>query len=96
MVRKIVIPYLISLIGIIADKITTDIGLATGLYYETNPEYSPLNAILVFWSAITVMAVLFRNYKNGWKWCLPIALLSLLGSANNILVLLGLSRGLTL
>ena len=86
-------PFLISLFGVISDYITTRIGLDLG-FYETHPQYHPLNALLMFWGASIILT--FTLPKNR-RWLLGInglASASYLGAINNLLVILGLFSGL--
>jgi hypothetical protein len=89
------LPFLLALGGIITDYATMTIGLnfCTGLY-ETNPQYSPIWALLVFWGAITVLTLTLPKKK---PWTLSInglALASYIGTINNTLVILGLFPGI--
>ena len=90
--KSIFVPFIISLVGVIADNITTSIGLGLG-FYETNLKYNPILALIIFWSALSVLSLTLPN-KKGWIACKNIiALTSLLGSANNTIVILGIFRG---
>jgi hypothetical protein len=89
------LPFLLALGGIITDYVTMTIGLnfCIGLY-ETNPQYSPIWALLIFWGAITVLTLMLPKKK---PWTLSInglALASYLGAINNTLVILGLFSGI--
>ena len=87
-----VLPFLISLVGIIADYFTTSIGLGLG-FYETHSQYHPAYALIIFWSALTVLTLTLP--KRGF-WDMTknvIASASFIGSVNNILVILGIFSG---
>lgn len=81
--RKI-LPFLISLCGIASDYITTQIGLSLG-FYELNPQYHPLKALLLFWGISGFLSFSFRNQR---KWRIAINLLmftSWFGGIHNLL-----------
>ena len=92
-VAAILIPFLVSLSGILLDYWTTCVGLSMG-FIETHPEYHPLKALAIFWGAI---AVLTATLPKTRKWMISInalGSLSYLGAINNILVILGVFSGL--
>jgi hypothetical protein len=92
-VRDLGIPLGVASSGIILDYVTTSVGLQCGLS-EANPAYHPLWAVIVFFSLITLLTVLFRRQRH-LKWSIiGFASLSYLGAINNALVLLGLFPGL--
>ncbi|MEM4981231.1 MAG: hypothetical protein QXI48_04245 [Candidatus Bathyarchaeia archaeon] len=87
------IPFLISLSGILLDYWTTTIGLNMG-FVETHPEYHPLKALAIFWSAITILTISLPKTR---RWRISINILALfpyLGVINNVLVILGIFPGL--
>lgn len=87
------LPFLLALGGVVSDYMTTTIGLKMG-FFETNPQYSPVWALLVFWGAITILT-LTRPRKKTWTVAANgLALSSFIGAANNTLVILGLFPGL--
>jgi len=91
----ILMPFLISLGGILLDYWTTSIGLSMG-FVETHPEYHPLKALAIFWSAITILIVTLPKTR---KWMMSInalAFLPYLGAINNALVILGIFPGLAI
>lgn len=88
-------PFLVSLVGVLSDYVTTRIGLSLG-FYETHPQYHPILALLVFWGTLT-MLMLTLPKKRPWNLSLHgLALWSFLGAVNNILVILGIFPGLVL
>jgi len=92
-IKKRLLPFILSLGGVLSDYATTIIGLGLG-FYETHPAYHPLKAILIFWGAITVLTLLL---PKGKLWTISIngiALASYLGTINNTLVILGFFQGL--
>jgi len=90
---SIFVPFIISFIGVIADYITTSIGLGLG-FYETHLQYNPVIALMIFWGALSVLSLTLPN-KKAWTTCKNIiALTSFLGSANNTLVILGIFTGI--
>jgi len=89
------LPFLISLGGVLSDYVTTMIGLGLG-FYETHPNYHPVWALLIFWSAIAIL-VLTLPKKRLWTIGINgLALMSYLGAVNNTLVILGLFSGLVI
>jgi len=88
------LPFLLSLCGVIADYATTMIGLNffTG-FLETNASYSPIRALLYFWGAIAVLTMVLPR-KSPWSWgTTGLALASYIGALNNALVIMGLFPG---
>ena len=87
-----ILPFLISLAGVVADYITTSIGLGLG-FYETHAQYHPAIALVIFWSALTVLT--FTLPKKGlWDMAKNVlASASFLGFVNNTLVILGIFSG---
>jgi len=89
----VLMPFLISLSGILLDYWTTTIGLNMG-FVETHPEYHPLKALAIFWSAITILTATLPKTKI-WRLSVNfLATLPYLGAINNILVILGVFPGL--
>ena len=85
-------PFILSLGGIMSDYMTTMIGLSLGLA-EAHPSYHPLNALVIFWGAITLLTLLLPREK---LWAISIngiAMASYLGVVNNTLVLVRFFRG---
>ena len=46
---SMVLPFLISLVGVLVDYVTTTVGLGLG-FYEIHPEYHPVLALTIFWT----------------------------------------------
>lgn len=92
---KLFLPFLISLFGVVADYITTITGLRYG-FYETHPQYHPALALLIFWSALSVLTLTLPRRKS-WEISKNIlASTSLLGAINNTLVILRVFSGLVI
>lgn len=87
------LPFLISLAGILADNLTTRIGLGLGLY-EYHPLYQPVYALAVFWGILTLLTLILPQGKFSRITKSTIASVAFLGSINNMLVILGLFSGL--
>jgi len=86
-------PFILSLGGVLADYVTTTIGLGLG-FTETHPQYHPLTALAIFWGAITVLTLTMPR-RSPWNLAVHgIALVSFLGGVNNLLVILGVFPGL--
>lgn len=84
---KELFPFIISLIGIIMDYLTSVVGLSLG-FVERHPNYSPINALIIFWGSITLLK---KTLPKGRFWQLSIDIISLapyLGMINNLLVIL--------
>jgi len=87
------LPFLLTFGGVISDYITTNIGLGLG-YYESQPNYHPLLALLVFWG-ITAILVLLLPRERSWRRSInTLMLTSYLGAVNNALVILGIFPGI--
>lgn len=90
---KNVRPFIISLIGIIADYVTTTIGLGLG-FYETHPQQNPFYAIIIFWSALILLTLTLPKTRFWEATKNILASASFLGSLNNTLVILGIFSGI--
>ena len=95
MTKKWIAPFLISLCGILLDYTTTFYALNFHTcFYETHPQYNPVWALLIFWSAITLLTLTLPK-KKPWNLCIiGLASASFIGAINNLLVLLGLFHGI--
>ena len=88
-----VLPFLISLIGVMTDFLTTNVGLGFG-FYETHSTYHPVLALTIFWVALTTLSLTLPK-KKIWETSKNIlAATSFLGTVNNSLVILGIFSGL--
>ena len=87
------VPFILSLAGVLSDCVTTAIGLDMG-FYEMHPSYHPLNALMVFWGAIAALTMLLREDRLKTTIIDGISLMSYLGVINNTLVILGIFSGL--
>ena len=93
--RALIMPFIIALIGIVADYLTTSIGLSLG-FYETHPQYHPVIALAIFWIVLSLLTLALPN-KKEWIICKNlIASASFLGSVNNTLVMLRIFPGLVI
>ncbi|MCW4026766.1 MAG: hypothetical protein NWE76_04710 [Candidatus Bathyarchaeota archaeon] len=88
-----IMPFLLALGGVITDYMTTVAGLSMG-FFETNPRYHPVSAVLVFWAAITILTLAVPRKRTWIMAANGLALSSYIGVANNTLVILGLFSGL--
>ena len=89
------LPFIISLIGVIADYMTTIVGLSLG-FYETHHQYHPVLALAIFWGALTLLTLALPKKKFWWISKTVIAAASFLGSVNNTLVILRFFPGLAI
>ena len=88
-----ILPFLLALGGVITDYVSTTIGLSMG-FFETNLQYHPVSALLVFWGAITILTLVVPKKRIWIAAANGLALSSYIGVANNALVILGLFPGL--
>ena len=87
------LPFLLTLGGVVSDYVTTTLGLGLG-FYESQPNYHPLLALLVFWG-ITAILVLLLPKERPWRMSInTLMLTSYLGAVNNTLVMLGIFPGI--
>jgi hypothetical protein len=94
MMRRI-IPFILSLGGVLSDYLTTRIGVSLG-FYELHPHYNPILALFIFWGAVALLTVTLPK-KRLWNLSINgLASVSYLGMINNILVILGIFSGLVL
>ena len=90
--RSLVLPFLLALGGIISDYVSTTVGLSMG-FYETNPQYHPVWALLYFWGTIAMFALFMPKRKVRMLSVYVLAMASYLGIVNNTLVILGVFPG---
>jgi glucan phosphoethanolaminetransferase (alkaline phosphatase superfamily) len=88
-------PFILSLLGVIGDLFTTNIGLSRG-FIETHLNYSPIFAIIIFWSSILILQFTLPKRKVWYLSIIIISLFSFLGLVNNSFVLLGIFPGLVI
>jgi hypothetical protein len=87
------VPFILSLNGVLLDYLTTIIGSSFG-FHEFHAAYHPLNALSIFWGAIAVLTLLLPK-KRPWTTSINgIALVSYAGMINNVLVICGIFSGL--
>ena len=87
------IPFILSLGGVLFDYATTTLGLTLG-FREVHPSYHPLKALAVFWGVVAVLTMVLPKEKSGAILANGIAFSSYLGAVNNMLVILGIFAGL--
>jgi len=94
-IKPWMLPFLLALGGVVSDFATTKIALnyCTGLR-ETHIQYSPVLALFIFWTAITVLTLALPRKKPWSLGISGLALMSYIGAINNTLVILGLFSGL--
>jgi len=88
-----VLPYLISLVGVLSDYLTTTLGLDLG-FYESNPFFNTLLAVAIFWGTLAFLNLML---PKGKVWTVSkdiFVLVSFLGAINNTLVIAGVFPGL--
>ncbi len=96
-IKPWMLPFLLALGGVISDFATTTIALnyCTGLR-ETHIQYSPVWALAIFWTAITLLSLALPRKKPWTTSINGLALASYIGAVNNTLVILGLFSGLVI
>jgi hypothetical protein len=87
--------YALSFVGVIADYMTTQIGLARG-FVETHPLYNSFYSLAIFWMACTILALTLPKERRWGQAILFISGWSFLGAINNLLVLSGIFGGLVI
>ena len=86
-----VLPYLVSLIGVLLDYLTTTVGLSLGLH-ETNSLYHPVLSLIIFWVILTFMNLALPR-KGLWNICKNVyASTPFLAAFSNILVITSVFR----
>ena len=95
-IRDVLPAYVIAFFGSAADYVTTRIGLGMG-YHETHPYYSPFLSIAIFFSTITLLALILPKAPRWTRWIVFfLSSWSFLGAVNNTLVILGVFGGLVI
>lgn len=79
--------FIVSLSGVLADFITTRVGLGLG-FCETNPYYNPIFALAIFWCTISILVSTLPKRRPWNLFTMGLALSSYLGAINNTLVML--------
>ena len=87
-----ILPYLISLFGIVSDHLTTTIGLGLS-FNETNLSYNPILAVAIFWGTIAFLNLMLPKGKVLTYSKNTLVLTSFLGVVNNTLVITGIFSG---
>ena len=82
----ILLPYLVSFIGVLSDYLTTNIGLGIG-FTETNPSYNPILALIIFWGALSFLTLTLPKNRVWNIGRSSLALASFVGAINNIVVM---------
>jgi hypothetical protein len=95
LLNKKTTPFILSLLGVFGDFITTNLGLSRG-FVETHLTYSPIYAITIFWSSILILQFSLPKGKTWHLSIIIISLFSFLGLINNSFVLLGIFPGLVI
>ena len=90
---RTIIPYLVSVLGIFSDYLTTNIGLRLGLR-EINVSYNPVLALIIFWGALTFLNLTLQNKRLLNMSRNILSYTSFLGALNNTLVITGIFSGL--
>lgn len=87
-------PFFLAFCGVLSDYLTTILGLGMG-FCEACPNYHPVYALAAFSGSIALLTLAVPR-KKPWNLCsIGLALSSYLGTANNILVILGISAGIS-
>jgi hypothetical protein len=88
-------PFFLAFCGVLSDYLTTILGLGMG-FCEACPKYHPVYALAAFSGSIALLTLAVPRKKPRNLCAIGLALASYLGTANNILVILGISAGISL
>lgn len=88
-------PFFLAFCGVLSDYMTTILGLSMG-FCEACQQYHPLWALTFYAGSITVLTVTLPRNRPWNLFPIGLASASYLGTANNILVILGLSAGIAI
>ena len=88
-----VLPYLISLLGVLLDYLTTTIGSGLG-FYESYPSFNPLLALAIFWGTLAFLNLMLPRRRVLAVSKDIFVLVPFLGAVNNTLVITGVFPGL--
>jgi hypothetical protein len=83
-----VLPYLISMLGVLLDYLTTAMGLGLGLY-ESHPSFNPLLAVAAFWGIQALVNLMLPKGRVRTFSTRMFVIVSFLGALNNTLVIMG-------
>ena len=86
-------PFIISLIGVVTDYVTTRVGLNLG-FYETHQKYNPALALMIFWGALGILWLTLPRERIWSISKIILSVFSFLGTVNNTLVIFGVFSGL--
>ena len=84
-----ILPYIISTLGVATDFGSTQLGLLRG-FQETNILYSPIHALIVFWTVLTVATLAMPRGTLRRTLVFAIICMSFIGLFNNIFVMAGI------
>jgi hypothetical protein len=84
-----IFPYTFATLGVATDFASTQLGLIRG-FRETNILYSPIPALIVFWTILTVASLALPRGTLRRIFVFAIVCLSFVGLFNNIFVMAGI------
>lgn len=84
-----VLPYLISMLGVLLDYLTTTIGLGLG-FYESHLSFSPLFAVAVFWGILALVNLMLPKGRVRTFSTRMFVLVSFFSAINNTIVITGI------
>ena len=84
-----VLPYLLSMLGVLLDYLTTAIGLGIG-FYESHPAFTPLVAVAFFWGTLGLFHLMLPRGKVRALSTRTFVFVSFVGAINNTLVITGI------
>ena len=79
-------PYFLAGVGVLADVLTTLLGLSRG-FIEAHPNFNPLVALLVFWAVIFTAE--WSSSGRHKHLVLAVSSIAFIGAIHNTLVLCG-------
>jgi hypothetical protein len=84
-----IFPYMIATLGVATDFGSTQLGLIRG-FRETNILYSPIPALIVFWTVLTVATQALPKGTLRRTLVFAVVCLSFIGLFNNLSVMAGI------
>jgi hypothetical protein len=84
-----ILPYMISTLGVATDFGSTQLGLLRG-FREANILYSPIPALIVFWTVLTVATQALPKGTSRRTLVFAIVCMSFIGLFNNLFVMAGI------
>ena len=78
-------PFIIMVAGVTSDYVSSLIGISVG-YVETHPNYSPLNALIIFTLALAILMLFFWRNRTTRIFVWACSIIPFIGIIHNLLV----------